>query len=67
MSSEEATSIVEGFFHAENVACFKAKYWKGKVEGLKGFQVEIKANKPDVVTIEAMCRFIKTAMKDWKE
>lgn len=67
MSSEEATSIVEGFFHAENVACFKAKDWKGKVEGLKGFQVEIKANKPDVVTIEAMCRFIKTAMKDWKE
>lgn len=67
MSTEDATAIVEGFYHADNVACFKAKDWKGKVEGLKGFQTEIAANKPDIVTIEATCRFIKDAMKGWKE
>lgn len=67
MDVAEATSIVEGFYHKENVDCFKAKDWKGKVEGFLGFQHEIPVNKPDVVTIEATVRFIKSNMKDWKE
>jgi len=38
MSLEDAMSVVEGFFHPENLKCFDAKNdWKVKVEGLKGF------------------------------
>ena len=41
MDVSEAVSIVEGFYHPENVGFFKASDWKGKVEGFNGFKAEI--------------------------
>lgn len=67
LDKEAAIEKVKETFDAAHVAKFEEAKWNLKVEGFTGIQEQIAEMKPDAVVIEALCKFIKAKMKDWKE
>lgn len=67
MSKEEAEAKVNEFFSDENVSKFEESKWQDKVEGFKGLAAEVGEMKPLADVTEALAKFIKMKMKDWKE
>jgi hypothetical protein len=54
-------------FPADVVAKFDEAKWNDKQEGYKGISAQLAEMNPDAVTIEAVVRFVKIKMKDYKE
>ena len=67
MSKEEAEAKVAETFSADIVAKFEEAKWNDKQEGYKGMSAQLTEMNPDTVVIEAVVRFIKIKMKDFKE
>jgi hypothetical protein len=67
LSKEEAIEKVQSYFSAETVDLFDDEKWQNRVLGYKGMQEQIVEKKADSVMIEAIARFMKAKMKDWKE
>jgi len=66
-SKEEAIEKVGGFFSASAVAKFEDAKWNVKVEGFTDLQNEIQEKQPTPDILEAVAKFVKARMKDWKE
>lgn len=68
LSKEEAEAKVAETFSPEAFSLLADdKKWNEKVEGFKMIGQAISELKPDSVTLEAVVRFTKTKLKDWKE
>lgn len=66
-SKEEAIDRVTEFFSAGTVAKFEDAKWNIKCEGFTELQDEIKEKEAPPEMIEAVAKFVKAKMKDWKE
>lgn len=68
MSKEEVEAKITSNFPPEVVELFEdTKKWNEKVEGYKGLAAGLISSQPPSDLIEAVVRFTKTKMKDWKE
>ena len=67
IGKEDALSKVAEFFDAEHVGKFEEAKWQEKVLGFQGIKGQIEEKKPNERMVEALAKFIKTKMKDWKE
>lgn len=54
-------------FPAEIVSKFDDAKWQEKVEGFKGVGEQLAGMNPGADVIEAVAKFVKIKMKDWKE
>ena len=66
MSKEEAIDKVTDFFDAGNVAQFDSAKWQDQVEGFNGLKTEISEKEPPAQILEAVAKFVKAKMKDFK-
>lgn len=68
MSKEEVEAKMQEAFPPEVLELLTDdKKWAEKVEGFKGIQQSLLASQPTADIIEAVVRFTKSKMKDWKE
>jgi cytoskeleton-associated protein 5 len=66
-SKEEAIERVTENFSAGTIAKFEDAKWNIKCEGFTELQDEIKEKEPSPEILEAVAKFVKAKMKDWKE
>jgi hypothetical protein len=67
LEKEEAIEMVTEFFSSSIVKKFDDAKWQIKLEGFSEIQDEIKEKQPPAKMLEAVARFIKAKMKEWKE
>ncbi len=68
LSKEEAEAKVAETFSPEALELLgDDKKWNEKVEGFKLIAQDIANNKPESIILEAVVRFTKSRLKDWKE
>lgn len=67
MDTDQAIEIVAANFSSGTVKAFESAKWQEKVAGFEGLQNEIRENQPEAEVLEAVAKFIKSKMKDWKE
>lgn len=67
LSKEEAEEKVAEFFSADVVSKFDSAKWQDKKEGFEGLKEEIIEKQPSKVIIEAVAKFVKSKMKEFKE
>ena len=66
MSKEDAIEKVEEFFSSDVVAKFEDAKWQEQVEGFNGLKAEIEEKQPPSQILEAVAKFVKARMKDFK-
>ena len=67
LSKEEAIAKVQDTFSEEYVNKLEEAKWQDKVEGFKGIGEQVVELQPAADVIEALAKFTKMKMKDWKE
>lgn len=67
MSKEEAEAKVNEVFGPEITGKFEEGKWQDKVEAFKAIGEQLSGMQPGGDVIEAVAKFVKAKMKDWKE
>ena len=67
LSKEEAEEKVGEFFSSDVVSKFDSAKWQDKKEGFEGLKEEIIEKQPNKTMIEAVAKFVKSKMKEFKE
>jgi len=67
LSKEEAIDKVSEYFDAATVAKFEEAKWQDKQEGFNELKEQITERQPPAQILEAVAKFVKARMKDFKE
>ena len=67
ISADAAAAMVEESVGAGVISSFGSAKWQEKVAGFEALQAHIRDNEPSHELLEAIAKFIKTKMKDFKE
>ena len=67
LSKEEAIDKVSEYFDASSVAKFEEAKWQSKQEGFNELKEQITERQPPAQILEAVAKFVKARMKDFKE